>query len=267
MTLLRFFILNFFNVSWKLSSKDWKVIEPDPFTFLDRLWRISWSLRIAVVFERLDATSEKRVKGCAGSGIKLLMPEHPLTLQSFLRKFKKFLANWIVPKIFKWSPFLRMQRSVMFLLSTTSILSCKRWFVNCLTVKFALALFDRIVGVEKMVWHWGHFSLMKVFNLSSLSQISLEVKDLSLFVPTWRIRWQGFFSSIDTRLCCMSSIVVPGKLRPLTTPYFPGKRSSRIPFIMELAAVAVVFEGYWSWIVVVSQISSLVLSLLLSLKA
>ena len=75
MTLLRFFI-NFFNVSLKLSSKDWQVKETDPFTFLDRLWGISWSLRIAVVFERSNATSEKRVKRCAGSGIKLLMPEH-----------------------------------------------------------------------------------------------------------------------------------------------------------------------------------------------
>ena len=51
---------------------------------------VTW---IAVVFERSDATSEKRVKGCAGSRIKLLMPEHPLTLQLFLIKFKKFLAN------------------------------------------------------------------------------------------------------------------------------------------------------------------------------
>ena len=106
MTLLRFFILNFFNVSLKLSSKDWQVIETHPFTFLDRLWGISWSLRIAVVFEHSDATSEKRVKGCAGSGIKLLMSEHPLTIQNLLIKFKKFLANWIVPEIFKWSPFL-----------------------------------------------------------------------------------------------------------------------------------------------------------------
>ena len=145
MTLLRSFILNFFNVSLKLSYKDWQVIETDSLTFLDRLWGTSWLLK-------KDATSEKRVKGCAGSGIKLLMPEHPLTLQNLLIKFKKFLANWIVPEIFKWSPFLPMQRSVMFLLSTTSISSCKRWFVNCLTVKFALALSDLIVGVEKMVW-------------------------------------------------------------------------------------------------------------------
>ena len=77
-----------------------------------------------------------------------------------------------------------MQRSVMFLLSTTSILSCKRWFVNCLTVTFALALSDRIVGVENMVWHWEHFSLMKVFSFSSLFKISLEVQDSALFVPT-----------------------------------------------------------------------------------
>ena len=46
-----------------------------------------------MVFERSDAASEKRVKGYAGSGIKLLMTEHHLTLQNFLVKFKKFLAN------------------------------------------------------------------------------------------------------------------------------------------------------------------------------
>ena len=72
MTLSRFFVLNFFNVSLKLPFKDRQVIETDPLTFLDRLWGISWSLRISVVFQRSDATSEKRVKGCGGSGIKLL---------------------------------------------------------------------------------------------------------------------------------------------------------------------------------------------------
>ena len=45
-----------------------------------------------MVFEHSDATSEKRVKGCAGSGIKLLIPDHPLTIQNLLIKFKKFLA-------------------------------------------------------------------------------------------------------------------------------------------------------------------------------
>ena len=55
--------------------------------------RIPWSLRIAVVFEHSDAMSEKRVKGCAGSNIKLLMPQHSPTLQNLLIKFKKLLAN------------------------------------------------------------------------------------------------------------------------------------------------------------------------------
>ena len=35
-----------------------------------------------------------------------------------------------------------------------------------------------------MVWHWGYFSLMKVFSFSSLSKIPLEVQDSALFVPT-----------------------------------------------------------------------------------
>ena len=108
---------------------------------------------------------EKRVKGCAGSVSKLLMPEHSFTILNFLIKFIKFFAHWIFPEKFKWSPSLPMQRSLMFLLSTTSILSCKRWCVNCLTVKFALALSYHVVAVEKMVRHWGQFSLIKVFTL------------------------------------------------------------------------------------------------------
>ena len=239
MILFRFFILIFFNASLKLSSTDWQIIETDPLIFLDRLWKISWSLRIAVVFERSNSTSEKKVKGCAGSGIALLMPEHPFTLQNFLLKFTKSLANWIVPEKFKWSHFLPMQRTVMFILSTSSILSCKRWLVNCLTAKFVLALADRIVAVERMVWYWGHFSLMKVFSFSNLSKISLEVQDSVLFVPTWRIKRRGFLSSIDTSLCCMSSIVAPGKLRTFTTPFFPYKCSSRITLIMESPAITV----------------------------
>lgn len=35
----------------------------------------------------------KRVKGCANSGITLLMPKHYFTLQNVLIKFAKFLAN------------------------------------------------------------------------------------------------------------------------------------------------------------------------------
>ena len=61
MILFRFFILNFFSVSLKVFSTDWQVIETDPLLFLDRLWEISLSLTIAVVFERSSVTSEKRV--------------------------------------------------------------------------------------------------------------------------------------------------------------------------------------------------------------
>ena len=46
MILFRLFILNFFNVSLKLSSTDWQVVETDPLIFLDTFWEISWSLRI-----------------------------------------------------------------------------------------------------------------------------------------------------------------------------------------------------------------------------
>ena len=60
------------------------------------------------------------------------------------------------------------------------------------------------------------------------------------------------FSSLSK----MSSIVAPGKLWTSTTPFFPEKRSSRIPFIMESLSVIVVFKGYWPWIVV-SQTSLL----------
>ena len=107
---------------------------------------------------------------------------------------------------------------------------------------------------------------MRVFGFSSLSKISLEVKDAALFVPTWRIKRQGFLSGVGTSWWYMSSIVAPGKLRTLTTPFFPHKRSSWILFIIESPAITVVFEGYLSWIVAFSQTYSLVLRLLLSLK-
>ena len=82
MTLFRLFILNFFNVSLQLFSTDWRLIETDLVTFLDRPSEISLSLKITVVFELSNATSEKRIKGCLGSGIKLLMAEDPFTFQN-----------------------------------------------------------------------------------------------------------------------------------------------------------------------------------------
>ena len=85
---------------------------------------------------------------------------------------------------------------------------------------------------------------MKAFGFSNLSKISLAVQDSELFAPTWRIKQQGFLSSIGTRLCYMSSMVALGKLRTLTTPFFPDKRSSGIPFIMESPAITVLFEGF-----------------------
>ena len=48
---------------------------------------------------------------------------------------------------------------------------------------------------------------MKVFSFSNLSKIYLEVQDSALFVPTWRIKRQGFLSSNGARLCCISSLV------------------------------------------------------------
>ena len=47
-------------------------------------------------------------------------------------------------------------------------LSCKRWFINCLTFKLALAC---SFEVKTMIWHWVHFSLMKVFNCSILYNV------------------------------------------------------------------------------------------------
>ena len=134
-TLFILFIHNFFNVAVKLSSTDWPVIENNPLTFLDRPWEISLSLRIAVVFERSYATSQKRLKGCAGSNINLLMHEHPFTLQIFLVKYSKLVANWISPEKFKWSPkaFLPIQRSAIILLLIISIGSCKKSLSVALT--------------------------------------------------------------------------------------------------------------------------------------
>ena len=163
--------------------------------------------------------------------------------------------------------FYQYNKSLMLLLPTTSILRCRRWFANCLNIKFTLALSNHIFELEKMVWHRRQFSLLKIFSFSNLSKISLEVQDSALLFPTWRIKRQGFLSSIDTRLCWISSLVASGKLQTLTTPYFPDKRSSRIPFIIECPAVTIVFKRYWPWIVVVSQVSSHVLSFLLNLRA
>ena len=132
---------------------------------------------------------------------------------------------------------------------STNATICNVYIVNLIYLKLqkmvsqlpyrqvCLTLADRIVAVERMVWHWGQFSLMKVFSFSNLSKISLEVQDSVLFVPTWRIKWRGSLSSIDTSLCWMSSIVAPGKLRTLTAPFFPDKCSSGITLIMELPAI------------------------------
>ena len=155
----------------------------------------------------------------------------------------------------------------MFLSSITSILSYKKWLTKCLTFKFALALSDRTFGIERMVWYWGHFLLMKKFNVSNLPKTSFEGQDLALFILTWRIKWQGFLSSVGIRLCHIFSLVASAKLRTLTIPFFPEERSSRIPFITTLPAITVVFVGYWRWLVVVSQYLLLVLLLLFSLKA
>ena len=59
---------------------------------------------------------------------------------------------------------------------------------------------------------------MKVWSSSSLSKISFELKDSALFVPTWRIEWQGFLPCIGAMLWCISSAMAPGKLRILTRP-------------------------------------------------
>ena len=128
----------------------------------------------------------------------------------------------------------------MSLQSTTFLLSCKRWFVNCLTVKFALPLSDRVFGFEKILWHWGHISLMKVLgsvvyvkfllnykicsNVENQTiRISLKywykVMLLVLYSGTWRITnlnhtilpIQAFFTDtiycgVDGNYCCVLKI-------------------------------------------------------------
>ena len=58
----------------------------------------------------------------------------------------------------------------------------------------------------------------------------------------------------------------PQSLIGLITLFFPDKRSSRISFIMEMPEITFVFERYWRWVVVTSQIPSFVWLLLLSSK-
>ena len=108
---------------YPLSFTDCKVIETDPLLFLNIPWKISLSLSIAV-FKCSNTTPEKRFKGCEDYGIKFLMSEHLCTLEKLLIKFIKFLTIWIVSEKFKWSHVLLIQRYVMFLLSTISILIC-----------------------------------------------------------------------------------------------------------------------------------------------
>ena len=85
---------------------------------------------------------------------------------------------------------------------------------------------------------------MKKFNVSNLPKTSFEGQDLALFILTWRIKRQGFLSSVGIRLCHIFSLVASAKLRTLTIPFFPEERSSRIPFITTLPAITVVFVGY-----------------------
>ena len=52
-----------------------------------------------MIFERSDATSEKRVRECAGAGIKLLMPQHPLTLQNLLVNENISVEEWVIATV------------------------------------------------------------------------------------------------------------------------------------------------------------------------
>ena len=174
------------------------------------------------------------------------MPEHPFTLE----KFFIILSQLNCSRNIQMKPFSANAMVCNVPIVYHIYLELQRWFINCLTVKFALALSGRIVGVEKMFWDWEHFSLMKVFSFSSLSRFCIEVKDSALLVTTWRIKRQGFLSSIGTRLCCMSSIVAPGKLRALTTQTFskPFDTLLVILFIIKLFAwinVYFFFLHFW----------------------
>ena len=72
MTLFRLFILNFYNVYLKLPSKDWQAIETDQSYF--QIDHENYHCHLVLLwFLNVKMLSQKTVKGCVSTGIKLLI--------------------------------------------------------------------------------------------------------------------------------------------------------------------------------------------------
>ena len=127
----------------------------------------------------------------------------------FLMIFAKFFANWVVLEKIKWSPLISMCRLVIFVLPTIPVFNWGRCFVSWFTVNPAFPWSDLTVGVEIITLQCGTCSLTFFFKFSNWSKISLELNLLASFVPTWIIKWLGFFLIIGMRLCRISSTFAP----------------------------------------------------------
>ena len=124
------------------------------------------------------------------------------------------------------------------------IFSCKRWFVKWETVRATFPLSVRMVSVDNQTSQSRLISLAMDFKFKSLFKISLDVDHDASFVPTWIIRWFGFFRKIGTMWWFISSTVDPGKCRTFTLRPFPHNFSSITPFIIESPIIAIVPLGY-----------------------
>ena len=100
----------------------------------------------------------------------------------------------------------------MLLLLVVPIFSCKRCFVNRLTVICALPSSLRNVGVDIKALHVGKLSFTRNFNFKRLCRTARDGKFLTSFVPTCKIMVLGFFRIIGIRLCSISATVAPRKL-------------------------------------------------------
>ena len=133
---------------------------------------------------------------------------------------------------------------VIFLLSMMLIFSCKKWIVKWETIRASFPLSIRMVGVDNQTSQSGLISLPMDYKFKSLFKISLDVDDGASFVPTWIIRWLGFFREIWVMWWFISSTVDPGKCRAFTLRPFPHNVSSITPFITESPIITIVPLGH-----------------------
>ena len=145
------------------------------------------------------------------------------------------------------------------------IFSCKRWFVKWETVRASFLLSVRIVGVDNQTSQSGLISLAIDFKFKSLFKISLDVDYDASFVPTWIIRWLGFFRKIGTMWWFISCKADPGKCCTFRLRLFLHNFSSIIPFIIASLIIAIALLDHSLLLFFWFLSHSLLLTLLLNL--